>query len=67
MAGCRGKITEELIDAIAKAVEEDMPNVEACALFKINETTFYRWKNQGEEDDLNNIDSLESKFYQAIK
>lgn len=67
MAGCRGKLNKELISAIAKAVEEDMPNVEACALFRIHESTFYYWKQKGEQDLLAGINSLEREFLEAIK
>lgn len=67
MAGCRGKLNKELIEAIAQAVEEDMPNVEACALFRISEKTFYQWKRDGEADLEAGIESLSVQFCQAIK
>jgi hypothetical protein len=61
------KITEELIAAIAQAVRRDMPNIEACALFRIGESTFYTWKTAGEKDIEAGIDSLYACFVKAIK
>lgn len=62
------KLNEQRIAAIAEAVSRDIPNIEACALFDIDEWTFYDWKRKGEADVMQGIEgSLHAKFYQAIK
>ena len=41
------KLTEELIQTIAKDVREGLSNIDACRVNDINNSTFYEWINQG--------------------
>lgn len=63
--GRKTKLTEEMIEEIAKHIELGMINKDVAQLVGISETTFYNWMNEGENSkDDNNIFR---KFYLKVK
>lgn len=65
MAKC--KLTEELIANIYDELSEGTPVKYVCDYFGINDTTYYGWLKQGEEDDKSDVESLYAAFYNSIK
>ena len=61
------KLNEELIKNMAAEIAEGTPKCYVCDLFGIHESTFDLWMTKGEEDLLNEIDSLYSSLWTAIK
>lgn len=63
--GRKTKLTEKMIEEIAKHIELGMINKDVAQLVGISETTFYNWMNEGENSkDDNNIFR---KFYLKVK
>lgn len=61
------KLNEQLIDELCEWVETDTP-FEYCAQgCGIHYTTFQNWMLKGEQDTLNDVDSLERTLYYRIK
>jgi hypothetical protein len=61
------KICKELTDVMAAAVRKRLPNMIACDLVGVAEVMFYEWRNHGDEDIKNGIDSEYAYFSKTIK
>lgn len=62
--GRKTKLTEKMIEEIAKHIELGMINKDVAQLVGISETTFYNWMKEGENSKDNNIFR---KFYLKVK
>lgn len=61
------KLNDELISKMAIKISEGLPIPYTCGLFGVVEHSFYNWMKQGEEDFKNEVESLYSSFFHAIK
>ena len=60
-------LNEELINKLAKELEEGLPIKYALDLFSISGTDYRNWLKQGEIDGEANIESIFSTFFFSIK
>ena len=60
------KLNEKVLTIIKHYLKIGVPIVEICKAIKVSKETFYRWKNKGEEDFKNGVDSLECDFYDSF-
>ena len=61
------KLNEELITKMAAEIAEGLPKCYTCDLFGVIESTFDLWMEKGFEDLQNEVDSLYSSLWTAIK
>lgn len=66
MAGRPSKFTKANTDKIIQALRDGMPRRWACALVRINNDTFCRWMNEGEDDLNKDLDTPKSEFYEDV-
>lgn len=61
------KLTEELIAGMSEKIADGIPVCYTCDFFNIHETTYEAWMKQGEQDFLDEQETLYSALYRAIK
>lgn len=61
------KLTNELIEDMKKALAMGLTNKAVCDYLGINETTFYAYYNQGEEDFNAGKKTIFVKFFKSYK
>lgn len=57
------EITNIIIEAISKGIPKKYA-VQGCGL---NESTFYKWMEEGENDFNNSLDTEKAKFFKSVK
>lgn len=60
-------LNEELIEKMAEQIAEGLPKCYTCDLFGVIESSFDLWMEKGLEDYKNEIDSIYSTLWTAIK
>jgi len=61
------KLNDDIIKNIADEVADGLPIQYSCDLYGIHGQSYLNWLNQGAVDYDNEVDSLERKFFDAIK
>lgn len=61
------KLTEELIAKMSAEIADGLPVIYACDLLGVHETSYHQWMKQGEDDFLNDVESLYALFWSSIK
>lgn len=61
------KLTQEIINQMCELVQEGIPTCYVCDYAGIHETTYYEWMKIGEDDALNEKESIYATFWKAIK
>jgi len=62
------KLSEEFIEKFCSEwVAKDIPIEFCCDGMGIHYTSYYGWMSKGEQDQLDNTNSLERKFYEKVK
>lgn len=63
----RSKLTKELIDDFSKAISIGLNIKASCDYAGISEPSYYAYMKKAEEDFDNNVESLNTEFFNAVK
>jgi transposase-like protein len=60
------KLNEEVLAIVKRYLKIGVPITEICRAIKVSKQTFYKWKERGEEDKINGINSLEHDLIDSL-
>jgi hypothetical protein len=61
------KLSDELIEKFVIEIEDGLPTHYTCDLLSISNGAYQSWMKQGESDFLNEIETINARFYLAVK